>query len=177
MTNDDATRTLTGVLEIYKKDVDEIVKYLPRPIQVAAIRSVVAVVAVAAVPQPPSPPQPNRVTTINQQVTTTLVANAADASAVSKNNDRIKKYQDELVRAQRRIQELERNVEMRNAKIRQSSQNAKEHRTRTLKKLNTLQDLLDEGGRIMKTFKAKNHRPKGRTETHWGVAGNRIRQE
>jgi len=60
-----------------------------------------------------------------------------------------------LVRAQRRIQELERNVELRNAKIRKSSQNAKEHRSQTLKKLNTLQDLLDEGGRIMKTFKAK----------------------
>jgi len=167
MTNDDATRTLTGVLEIYKKDVDEIVKYLPRTVQVAAIRSVAAVAAAprpppppppstpSAAPPPPPPPQPNRVTTINQQVTTARVANAADASAVSKNNERIKKYQDELVRAQRRIQELERNVELRNAKIRKSSQNAKEHRSQTLKKLNTLQDLLDEGGRIMKTFKAK----------------------
>jgi hypothetical protein len=167
MTNDDATRTLTGVLEIYKKDVDEIVKYLPRTVQVAAIRSVAAAAAAprpppppppstpSAAPPPPPPPQPNRVTTINQQVTTARVANAADASAVSKNNERIKKYQDELVRAQRRIQELERNVELRNAKIRKSSQNAKEHRSQTLKKLNTLQDLLDEGGRIMKTFKAK----------------------
>jgi len=168
MTNDDATRTLTGVLEIYKKDVDEIVKYLPRTVQVAAIRSVAAAAAAprppipppppstpSAPPPPPPPPQPNRVTTINQQVTTARVANAADASAVSKNNARIKRYQDELVRAQRRIQELERNVEMRNARIRKSSQNAKEHRSQTLKKLNTLQDLLDEGGRIMKTFKAK----------------------
>jgi hypothetical protein len=164
MTNDDATRTLTGVLEIYKKDVDEIVKYLPRTVQVAAIRSVAAAAAAPRPPPPPPPstpsappppPPPNRVTTINQQVTTARVANAADASAVSKNNERIKKYQDELVRAQRRIQELERNVELRNAKIRKSSQNAKEHRSQTLKKLNTLQDLLDEGGRIMKTFKAK----------------------
>ena len=164
MTNDDATRTLTGVLEIYKKDVDEIVKYLPRTVQVAAIISVAAAAAAPRPPPPPPPstpsappppPPPNRVTTINQQVTTARVANAADASAVSKNNERIKRYQDELVRAQRRIQELERNVELRNAKIRKSSQNAKEHRSQTLKKLNTLQDLLDEGGRIMKTFKAK----------------------
>ena len=156
MTNDDATRTLMGALEIYKKDVDEIVKYLPRAIQVAAVRSVAAVAAAPPPPPPPPPPpQPNRVTTINQQVTTALVANAADASAVSKNNDRIKKYQEELVRAQRRIQELERNVEMRNESIRKSARNAKDHRNRTLKKLNTLQDLLDEGGRIMKTFKAK----------------------
>src|SRR6056300_394328 len=167
MTNDDATRTLTGVLEIYKKDVDEIVKYLPRTVQVAAIRSVAAAAAAPrppipppppstpSAPPPPPPPPPNHDTTINQQVTTARVANAADASAVSKNNERIKKYQDELVRAQRRIQELERNVELRNAKIRKSSQNAKEHRSQTLKKLNTLQDLLDEGGRIMKTFKAK----------------------
>jgi hypothetical protein len=168
MTNDDATRTLMGALEIYKKDVDDIVKYLPRAIQVAAVRSVVAVVAAPPPPPPPPPsaappppppppppPQPNRVTTINQQVSAALVANAADASAVSKNNDRIKKYQEELVRAQRRIQELERNVEMRNESIRKSARNAKDHRNRTLKKLNTLQNLLDEGGRIMKTFKAK----------------------
>ena len=167
MTNDDAMRTLSGVLEIYKAEINEIVKFLPTKIQKAAIGSVAAAAAAPrppppppppstpSAPPPPPPPQPNRVTTINQQVTTARVANAADASAVSKNNARIKRYQDELVRAQRRIQELERNVELRNAKIRKSSQNAKEHRSQTLKKLNTLQDLLDEGGRIMKTFKAK----------------------
>ena len=159
MTNDDAARTLTGALEIYKKDIDEIVKYLPRAIQVAAVRSVAAVVAAprppSSTPPPPPPPQPNRVTTLNQQVTTALVANAADASAVSKNNDRIKKYQEEIGRAQRRIQELERNVQLRNESIRKSARTAKDHRNRTLKKLNTLQNLLDEGGRIMKTFKAK----------------------
>ena len=86
---------------------------------------------------------------------TALVANATDASAVSKNNDRIKKYQEEIGRAQRRIQELERNVQLRNESIRKSARTAKDHRNRTLKKLNTLQNLLDEGGRIMKTFKAK----------------------
>jgi len=160
VTNDDAMRTLNGALEIYKSEVDEIVKFLPKKIQTAAIGSVAA--AVTAPPPPPAPPAPPvpppppaRIQKIKEHVSTARAANAVDASAVSKTNAQIRRYQDELVRVHARLEMYKQQMASRAAANREARKKEATRKERTAAKLNALEGMIKEGDAIMKTLKSK----------------------